>query len=203
MSVRNVLGSATLFLSLAGAANAQSLAIDVTKTARPDENHTLTMSGSYGPVSGFIDSFGRDWNGYYTEVYGRKNVSNIRGRKYGFQAELNKGSADFTPATGRAGIIGNIVSTDKLYASTKLLPLTITKNGIKKEVQLSGFGSVNLPKGFYAEGWIDHNFGVDPFTNGVITAGKMFGRLGIEGQYARNVNSDGNAFRFGGRYKIR
>ena len=201
MSVRNVLGSAALLLSLAGTANAQSLTAEAAKTARPDENHTLTVSGSYGPVSGFVDSFGADWGDYYAEIYGRKNVS---GKKYGVQTELNKGSADFTPATARAGIIGDIVSTDRYYASTKFLPFTVTKDGVKKEVQISGFGSVNFPKGFYAEGWIDHNFGIDPFTNGVITAGKMFSsKFGVEGQYARNVNSDGNAFRFGGRYKIK
>ncbi len=198
MKLKNLLGGVALVAALSGYANAQSLTAEAVKTSRSDENHTLRLSGSYGPVSGFVDSFGRDAGDYYTEIYVRKNF-----KRFGIQAEINKGSRIYTPATLRAGPIVDLVANDKIYANAKLLPVTVTKDGLKKEVQISGFGSIKFPKGIYVEAWADHNFGVDPFTLGEITVGKMLTKkAGAEFQYARNVNSNGNAFRAGLRYKL-
>lgn len=210
MKLRNIFGAVVIALSLAGNAQAQSLTAEAAKTARPDESHKLNLSGSYGPISGFIDSFGRDASGYYTEIYVRKNFASVRGRDYGLQTELNKGSKAYTPATQRAGGIIDIDPQDRnnpkdrVYLNMKFLPLTVTRAGIKKEVQLSMFGSINLPKDLYAEGWVDHNFGVNPLTLGELTIGKMFDKkFGMEGQAAYNADSNGWVFRYGGRYKIR
>lgn len=210
MNLKRYLGAGILSLALSVSANAQSLTAEVTKAARPDEHHKLTLSGAYGPISGFIDSFGRDTSDYYTEIYARKNIASVRGRSYGLQTEFNKGSKFYVPATQRAGFITDIDSQDpsnpkdRIYLNMKFLPLTITGDGVKKEMQISWFGSVNLPKDIYAEGWMDHNFGIEPLNLGEVKIGKMLGKkIGLEGQAAYNADSDGWVFRVGGRYKLR
>ena len=210
MNLKQCLYAGIVSLALSGGANAQSLTTEVTKTARPDEHHKLGLSGLYGPISGFIDGFGRNISDYYTEIYARKNLASVHGRSYGLQTEFNKGSKFYVPATQRAGFITDIDSQDpnnpedRVYLNMKFLPLTITGDGAKKEMQISWFGSVNLPKDIYAEGWMDHNFGIEPLNLGEVKVGRMISKkIGLEGQVAYNADSNGLVFRFGGRYKFR